>query len=393
MLSTLRSTDRDPDVYAMLLHALQTKEPVWEDIAARYTWQRLAPKTRATAASLLRNLHSAGRSATPFGLTQLLILMEVGEVRKLASSTVTGIKDAIARTASSVGVFFDPGSWTRMKAAMKCYSINNPPMRKEKGAIDIEQFRQLIELVRERGGPYVEENVAAITVQYAFGFRGDNVMLMKRIHFRHLTNEGWSYCGPRHKEKKRDGVLQEVDFMSCMPDLQEEIGGIMDSVPSDDANRLFPFYHLAWCSKIVKEAAQLHGWNDMLNWCGSHCLRHGSAVQAAGPEGNVADAAARLSCTMANAAHYCRSEDTRVTQTEANLAGLGGPATRGRKPNVELGLAKATLEALTPTVRKRPWTHEFTKQSEAAKRRTNIARSSAVVAVRIQWPAPAVFGW
>lgn len=347
-----RSDDTDVDVYSRLTAALWTSNPTEGQIGTRLAWADLSPSTQRMTVSQMNTMSNAGCRTTPLGLCMLIHRMLAGTWKRLAATSVSSMVMGLARVAKAVGVSFDIGGWARMEKAVQTYSTLTPPTAKVRGAIDLKQFRQLEKLVRGGDWDFKEERLAALKVHYAFGFRGTRVSKVKRHDFRReeITPGApleWAYRGKMDKDPNRWKQDQSVDNKTCMRAMDAEIMAIMRAAPFTD-DELFPNYSPRWATVVVKAAAAKFKWDHMLNWNGSHCLRHGSAVEAAGEEGDLKKGAARLSTTVWNAQRYCEPNASRRVRSEMRAHKLeDGHARRGRKPRIDVKAIRAAAAGIT----------------------------------------------
>lgn len=235
--------DPDEDAYAPLEIAWAT--PTAKDSEAILeAWERLGSSTQKNTIGFMRKLRERGYSATPTGLMELIVDMEKGRLKpKLAATTVTCLKDALARVAATTGASFKDGPWRQLKAVMQSYARHNPPTRKERGAIELGQFWQLVQFARERGGDADEENIDALHVEYAFGFRVSRVRTVVRKEFFKLATGGWRFHGLKHKNSQMHSPIELMDRLPCMDGLCEEIDAIMEKHDKRNAEQpMFPNY-------------------------------------------------------------------------------------------------------------------------------------------------------
>ena len=215
-------------------------------------------------------------------------------------------------------------------------------------------------------------------MHYAFGFRGTWVSKVNRTWFAQLITDEWQYQGPMDKAPTavRASAVQKTVIMTCMPDMLEEVTDIMEHADESDETPMFPNYSTRWATKIVKAAANKFDWDHMLNWSGSHCLRHGSAVQAAGPEGDPLKAAKRIGTTPQNALRYMITNADRKKISALRALGLGGPPRRGPKSQSALAVRAAVVGTAQPKVAKEPLIkmRVYTKKCVQKKRREALAK-------------------
>lgn len=374
-----RASQLQKSVIETLFDPLKASRMRPEHWCACYSFLRLQFSTQNGTMSQLNTLHKHGCSGTPLGLMHFIMKMETGEVKKRAHSTLCSVKNALARAAATVGVYFDQGKWQQLKGCLDTYSIRNPPRQRMKGAIDFDQFLQLIDFVQNSAEDHLEERLKALTVHYAFGFRGTWVSVVNRTHFSDRANGEWEYRGSMDKAptRVRASGVQKIVIMTCMPELHEDIDAMMRKVAATNADPMFPNYSTRWATKIVKAAAKKFDWNHMLHWSGSHCLRHGSAVEAAGPEGDVMKAAQRIGTTPENALRYMITNKDREAISRLRAAGLGGPNRRGPKSKAALEARAAVLDAAAEAeTKKKPvvWKRDYTKKCVQKKRREKQAQ-------------------
>lgn len=210
------------------------------------------------------------------------------------------------------------GSWFQLSAYIQGYTRKYPTKVTPKGAINMEQFKQMLAHASKIDAVRAKANFDAAVFQYAFAFRPGHVEHLKYGHFS-VGEEGiYKYHGPNLKCKPKD---PQTVTHHCMPELNETIKQFL-STPRENNTILFGRYDFVWIGSIIKSAAVQYQWPKEVLWNGAHCLRHGSIAQAVKAGGLLGG--------LHRAGHYCEDmiEHCYGPSTEERIALMRHPTRR-----------------------------------------------------------------
>lgn len=153
-----------------------------------------------------------------------------------------------------------------------------PSAIRQRGVIDRTMFYNLISHEDIKNTTYR----LGFCLQYATGLRSSQVSDARASHFHEVRDSHgelmcYIYTCPRQKTA---GWAVEMESHYTDPSFNDELTKLIEGAEGKRDDRLVPNWDIAEACNLVKMAAPSLGWDPDMIWV-NHCLRHGSAYEAA----------------------------------------------------------------------------------------------------------------
>jgi hypothetical protein len=252
-----------------------------------------------------------------------------------------------------------------------------------RGAISLSQLDELTSYLKATGHP---EFVEPVEFQWAMALRGNQVgraTFGQVLKLDASSNFGslYSFTGPRDKVTQGHKARQDCERHLCAPELNERLEAFIERRRSEAEAKaartgepvlnmlVFPDWRTTVVNEAIKGAARKYEWSDLLNYCGTHCLRHGSLADAFAKGGD--EAAVRRGDQQAAETRiiYTKSHEERVATARARRDGKPAPKPAGKKAvTAVIRRRKGVRKAGKVETRGRPKKETSTKKKAQRKR-------------------------
>jgi hypothetical protein len=170
---------------------------------------------------------------------------------------------------------------------------------KQRGAIDLVKLDQLQAHVRVFGMEYARDDMLNIELCWGTGLRRCDMAVLRREHFVRVGDRWIVEMEERHSPTRGDRVVPLIRVTQVHDRVLPLLNRLLPELQGDD--RVTRRWNPGRISRYIHDVAQLHGWDNRLQWDGPHCLRHGvitSLVESGGIEAAraVSGHAANSSC-------------------------------------------------------------------------------------------------
>ena len=238
---------------------------------------------------------------TPWGYCEFLSRCVAQKV-KCSHDTASRMRSALSWFWAYCGLDYS-GHEGLMERNYRGYCSDTPQEAAiPRGAISLSQLDELTTYMKAVGHP---EMVEPVEFQWAMALRGNQVgevQFGQLLKLNAASHQGslYGFTGPRDKVTQGHKSRLNCENHLCAPELNARLEQFIErrsreaqaeaarTGGSVDDMLVFPDWCMKTVNTAIKAAARKYKWSDLLNYCGTHCLRHGSLAHAFAQGGDEA---------------------------------------------------------------------------------------------------------
>ncbi len=272
-----------------------------KDLDILFNAENVQPKTRGTYFSLCCRLAKCGFEPTILGLKQFLRQ----DHERLAISTSARMRTAVIWYMSVHGLQPLAADVVALDLRLQRYARLHVDTHAVCGALDPKQLLQALKLYSQSPNLNIEI-LRGMIMQWAFAFRGNQILTLTRSNFVKTAKVNWIYVGTRQKTMGKDGKVK-METHEIDASFNEVVSRIL--ARHSGGVKMFTYYPLATVTKLLVTAASHYDWRE-LRWS-AHSLRHGSVVDVVEKHGLEAGKRRTGHESLVSVEHYAVPNDQR----------------------------------------------------------------------------------